>query len=101
MSVVGHITEKAFQQQIIDLARLCGWHHIYHTWDSRHSAAGFFDLILVRERIVAIEIKREGGRLSKAQEDWGRAWINAGGEWYWFKPSEWERIVEILQRGNR
>ena len=34
------VPEKAFQQAVLDYARLMGW-MVYHSHDSRHSAAGF------------------------------------------------------------
>jgi len=63
-------TERAFQQTIIDAARVLGW-LTYHTFDSRRSAAGFPDLILVRgNRMLAIEVKGPRGRVSEAQQAW-------------------------------
>ena len=51
------VTEKAFQEQVIQLAMLCGFLQ-YHTRDSRRSAAGFPDLILIRdESLIAAELK--------------------------------------------
>ncbi|MEW6583441.1 MAG: VRR-NUC domain-containing protein, partial [Actinomycetota bacterium] len=55
------LSEAAFQDQVVDLARLRGW-LVYHTFDSRHSAAGFPDLILARgDRLVAAELKTQRG----------------------------------------
>ena len=64
------MTEKAFQEQVIQLAKLCG-HLPYHTHDSRRSAAGFPDLILIRgESLIAAELKVGTNATTKAQYDW-------------------------------
>ena len=104
------ISEKAFQAQVIDLARMLGY-LVYFTWRSIHSPAGFPDLVLVRGdgspgnpgRILFIELKREGARLSPAQEDWARALRNAGGEVYWFdsSASDWELLKKVLDGNGR
>jgi len=91
------ISEKDFRQQILDLAELCGW-KCYFTWNSIHSPAGFPDLILVREKIIFAEIKSEKGKLSDAQKEWRDALENTGGEYYCWKPSDWETMVGILKR---
>ncbi len=45
--LANNISEKAFQNKVIDLARLNGWPLIYHTYDSRFSEEGFLDLVFV------------------------------------------------------
>lgn len=53
------LTEKAFQQRVVDFARITGW-LAYHTWDSRKSEKGYPDLTLVRHpRLVFAELKVE------------------------------------------
>jgi len=50
---------------------------------------GFPDLTLVRERIVFVELKAQGKYLSAEQKMW-RDWIlDAGGEWYCWRPAQW------------
>ena len=91
------ISEKHFQQQVIDLAKLHGW-KVYHTFDSRKSEPGFPDLVLVRgEMLRFIEAKSETGRLSEAQTEWITAldavkWIDTDV----CQPRDWEYIKEIL-----
>lgn len=64
------LTEVELQQKITDLAELRGW-LVYHTYDSRRSAAGFPDLVLCRSgQVLFVEVKSEKGRLSKAQAKW-------------------------------
>jgi len=91
------VTEAEFQQQIIDTARLLGW-RCYHTFDSRRSEAGFPDLVLVRDRVVHLEVKSETGRLSPEQADWIAAINAAGGTALVVRPSMWEEIVASLKR---
>jgi hypothetical protein len=67
------MTEKELQQSVLDLARSKGY-RCYHTFDSRRSEPGFPDIIAIRgERLVAIELKSETGKLTDAQTDWLRA----------------------------
>ena len=41
------MSERDFQGQVISMAEALGW-LVYHTYDSRHSKAGFPDLNMVR-----------------------------------------------------
>jgi len=69
-AVNGGLSEKAFQQQIVDLARLNAW-AVFHPYDSRRSEPGFPDLICVRGAILlAIECKSETGRIRPEQQVW-------------------------------
>lgn len=64
------MTEAQLQDAIVTTARLLGW-LVYHTFDSRHSAAGFPDLVLVRgTALIFAELKSETGRLSAEQDAW-------------------------------
>lgn len=91
------MTEAEFQQQIIDTARLLGW-KAYHTFDSRRSEPGFPDLVLVRDRIVYLEVKSETGRVSAEQGEWLAAINAAGGSALVVRPSQWDEIVASLKR---
>ena len=93
------ITEKAFQQAVVDLARLNGW-LCYHTYDSRRSEAGFPDLVLVKGRVLIFaELKKEKGRLTKDQAAWREALWNVPkiGVCLW-RPSDWNAIKATLER---
>ncbi len=88
--------EKQFMAQVIDLAQLLGW-LVYHTYDSRRSAAGYPDLTLVRERTIFAELKTARGILHPEQEIWREALEHAGAEYYLWRPTDWQQIQEILQ----
>lgn len=80
------LSERELQKNIIAAAAMLGW-HVYHTFDSRRSQAGFPDLLMVRVKRctkhegcggvedgttegVAIELKREKGKVTPEQEMW-------------------------------
>lgn len=64
------MTEAQFLAAVLDLARLFGW-RAYHTHDSRRSAPGFPDLVLVKPpRIVFAELKSLTGRVTAEQAAW-------------------------------
>jgi len=94
------LTEKDFESQIKDLARLFGWKY-YHTWRSIHSPAGFPDCVLVRQsRIIFAELKSEKGKVSPAQQEWLDALGNVGDkdvQVYLWHPSDFDKIVEVLR----
>jgi len=68
--VMARSSEAAFQTQLVTHARRLGW-LVYHTFDSRRSAPGFPDLILVRgDQLLAIECKSADGRVTDEQRTW-------------------------------
>jgi hypothetical protein len=92
-----HVTEKAFMHSVIDLARLSGW-LVYHTHDSRHSVAGFPDLVLVRHDVLlAAELKSQHGRVTPAQAQWLAALgaVQHVQATVW-RPSDWDMIERRL-----
>lgn len=91
-------TERAFQAQVIELARLCGW-RVHHQWSAVHSPAGWPDLVLCRPpRLVIAELKAEDGVLTPAQETW-IALLRAcpGVETFVWRPSDWDEISRTLR----
>ena len=73
------MTEKAFQEQVIQLAKLCGFLP-YHTRDSRRSAAGFPDLILIKDaELIAAELKVGANTSTPEQRYWLEAFDNVPG----------------------
>ena len=68
-----HMTEAELQQNVVDLARFCGW-MVHHTHDSRRSEPGFPDLVLMhdhpRPAVLFVELKTAAGRVSREQMEW-------------------------------
>lgn len=95
------LTEKQLQRQLVDLAQATGWKRTYHTFDSRRSSSGFPDLVLVRERVVFVELKTERGRPSDAQRDWIEALLAAGAEAYIVRPRHLDAIAAVLGARTR
>jgi hypothetical protein len=93
----GAMTEKAFQQAIIDLAHACGW-RAYHTHDSHKSAPGFPDLVLVKpgRHVLFWEVKTERGKVSAAQQTWIDDLRNSGQIAVVVRPHNWLWIEQIL-----
>lgn len=95
------LTEKQWQKQVVDLAVQLGFKRAYHTFDSRRSHPGFPDLVLVRDRIIFAELKREprvSSPVSDAQKEWLDALAAAGGECYLWRPSDLDEIAGILSK---
>ena len=88
--------EKDFQAAVQDAAHLLGW-LTYHTYDSRHSAPGFPDLVLVRERVLFRELKTDKGRVTAAQQHWIDRLSAAGADAGVWRPADWEQIMGELQ----
>lgn len=98
-------SEQQFQAAVIALAAVHGY-LIYHTHDSRRSQAGFPDLFLCRparrgdakpSRVLALELKTEKGKASRAQQLWIDSLNLCGIPAYVFRPSQKQQIAEILR----
>jgi hypothetical protein len=89
--------EKDFMAAVIALAKSCGWRY-YHTHDSRLSAAGFPDLVLVRGGVLVFaELKAATGKPTPDQH----AWLDAlaavpGVHTHLWRPADWPEIVAAL-----
>jgi hypothetical protein len=105
------MTEAELLRNVIDLAELLKWRcahfrpgmnrrGVWSTAMSGSQAAGFPDLVLVRDRLVMVECKAERGRTSDAQRDWLAALSNAGVEEHVWRPSDWlsGEIEAVLRR---
>lgn len=71
LSPVAAEPERTFQARIVRLAREYGW-LVYHTFDSRHSPAGFPDLVLAKpgQPLLCLELKTVAGKVSLEQRQW-------------------------------
>jgi hypothetical protein len=96
------IPERDWLAAVLDGFRVFGW-TTYHTHDSRHSAAGFPDVVAVhpvQRRVVWVECKTERGRLTDDQRAWAEALAAAGQEVYCWRPSSWASAERVM-RGER
>jgi VRR-NUC domain len=95
------LTEKRFQAQVVELARMSGF-TTYHTYDSRRSSPGFPDLVIVKKgmgRPIFAELKTNKGKLSEPQEEWKEILEEIPGANYkLWRPSSWSEIEQILTR---
>ena len=91
------MTERDFQSQVLDLARICGW-KAYHSWTSIHSAPGFPDLVLARPpRLLFLELKSERGRLTPAQSEWLQTLAECNVDARVVRPSNFNELLEALR----
>lgn len=90
-------SEREFQSAVVALAKCRGW-KTYHTFDSRRSAEGWFDLVCARVgRVLFAELKRESGKQTDEQLAWFTMFVSAGKEVYCWRPSDWRQICEVLR----
>lgn len=94
-------TERSFQEQVLELAKTLGY-RVHWTHDSRHSPAGWPDLVLCRARgphprVVFAELKAEDGIVSDAQTAWLDDLRACGLDARIWRPSDWDEIVEVLR----
>ncbi|SRR6266542_129380 len=98
LDVLPKLTEKAWQAQVLTLARMFGW-RVFHVFNSRRSVPGFPDLVLVRRpRVIFAELKTDRGRLTDDQRDWLADLGECPVESYVWRPRDAQRIAEVLTR---
>jgi hypothetical protein len=116
--IAGQVSEAAFQQVVVDYARLRRWRFTHFRpartrsgWSTPiEGDAGFPDLVLVRRgRLVLPELKSETGAPSADQLAWFTqlalveetirdrcdGWSPV--EAHIWRPSDWPRIEEVLR----
>lgn len=101
------LSEAEFLRQVIQLARLLNWKVAHFRpglnrrgrWSTavQGDGAGFPDLVLVRERVIAAELKVGRGRLTAAQGEWLTAFRAAGVAAYQWTPTNWPEIEAVLK----
>ena len=103
------LTEAAFLRQVVDLAHYTGWlvHHCRPAvlpsgkWATHiQGDPGFPDLVLAKEgRVIFVELKREKGRVTDAQQAW--RWALGAGRYgcsaFVWRPSDWSVIEKVLK----
>lgn len=100
--------EKDFSDRVVALARLTGWSvlHIHPLYGGKGrpitpagaDGKGYVDLTLFRERVVFAELKVGSNKQTPEQVDWERRIRAAGGEYYLWKPDDWDEIQAVLKR---
>lgn len=108
----GWVTERQFQNWMMDVARRLGWRvwHVpspmRHVPDGRgfvgaREAAGLADLILIgRTRVLFIEVKGRRGKLSSKQTEFLEAANRVRSDAvaaYCFRPGDEEAVEALLQ----
>lgn len=95
-AVPADVSEKEFLQTVINLAKQNGW-LVYHTWNSRKSAAGFPDLVLLRNGVLIVaELKVGANTVSPAQQQWLDAFAAAGIAALVWRPEDWPEVEKAL-----
>lgn len=97
---------KDLQKGVIELAHTLHWHVVHNPtvetkqgWRTALAAdsKGFPDLLLFKDRVVAIEIKGDGDTLKDDQREWGERLQKANVEYYVLRPKDWPHVAkEIL-----
>ncbi|MHB8312380.1 MAG: VRR-NUC domain-containing protein [Candidatus Dormibacteria bacterium] len=90
--IASRISEADLLRSVVHLAHCHGWLS-YHTWNSRKSAAGFPDLVMVRSRrLIFVELKSQSGKLTAQQQVWadglGRAEVEGSVDYYTWRPGD-------------
>lgn len=109
---VERMSEKQLLGCVIDTARILGWRVAHFrsvpvkrggrtVWETpvQGDGAGFPDLVLVRDRVLWIELKVGANTLSASQADWLEALRDAGQDAFVLTDEDWHSgIVEARLR---
>lgn len=92
------LTEKQWQQLVVDFARMHQW-WTHHEFDSRRSSEGWPDLVLLRDgEALFVELKREDGKVTAAQAYVLDLLESAGCEVAVWRPSDEAKAFARLSR---
>lgn len=93
------MNEREFQAAVVKAARLAGW-TAFHWWSSRHSPAGYPDLVLLRPpEMIHAELKVGKNRPTAVQQETHDLLRQCGQEVVVWYPCDLDAIIERLQRG--
>lgn len=98
------VTEAAWQQQVLDVARWYGWltyapprAGVRGLGTVRTTTPGYPDLTLVRgPRLIFAELKRQTGRTTPEQDAWHDALRRASVEVYLWRPADLPLVEQTL-----
>ena len=100
------MTEAEWQRTVLEAARLFRWRVAHfrpamtrHGWVTPVAAdgRGFPDLVLVRERVLWVELKTDRGHLTADQQLWLDALTGAGQAAFVWRPGDWSEVVRALR----
>lgn len=104
------LTEAAFQEQVIDLARALGWHHLHvrrsigrrdgkQAWQTTTNIAGWPDIFAWHPRhgFAAIELKSQRGTVRPEQVEVLAQLEAAGARTMVARPSDVDAVVALLR----
>jgi hypothetical protein len=91
---------------VIKLAQRLGW-AVFHARATQvrpgkfitavaGDGVGFVDLVMVRDRVLFVELKTNTGAIRERQKTWISKIRNAKGEVYLWRPKHWDLIVKTL-----
>jgi hypothetical protein len=105
---ISHITERELLQAVMEMAQAYGY-IVYHALEqahySRRTCKGFPDIVMYRKedidrgwgnRLLAMELKSQKGRLTQEQELWLGMFRALGVEAYVIRPSDLEGLPKLL-----
>jgi hypothetical protein len=105
------MTEAELLDCVLETAALFGWKTAHfrpamtkHGWRTAVAGdgKGFPDLVLVRDRVLFVELKSARGQLSMEQQDWFHALGDAGAERHIWLPIDWiDGTIEAVLRQSR
>jgi hypothetical protein len=110
VDVKQHVSEADWERTLVALAAMNGWKvagfraaQIGKSWQTpvRHDAKGWPDLVLVRDRVIFVELKTDKGRVRPEQKDWIDLLQSAGQEVYVWRPSDWDEAVSVLRKDRK
>lgn len=109
MVVALDMSEADLQACVIDTAHLLGWRVAHFRpgmnrrgqWQTAVAGdgAGFPDLVLVRNRVIFVELKAAKGRLRDNQVEWMEALRDTGAWYEVWRPEDWRdgTIEKVLR----
>lgn len=89
------MSEADWQRQVVAFAEANGW-TCWHDHDARRNDSGLPDLLLIRERVIFAELKRQGGRVRPVQRWFHGLLGGAGAEIYVWYPRDWPDVQRVL-----
>lgn len=100
--------EARFTRAVVKYARAQGW-RVLHIRPGRTKegwrtpvlgdGAGFPDTLMLRDqRQVVAELKCGKNKVTPKQREWLQAFERAGVPAYWWYPTDWDEIEQVLSR---